>query len=64
MPCTPACLPWRRSFDGPQSTDLKALIEKFWAAGKVVSAVCHGPAGLVSAVGADGKSIFNGRRVS
>ena len=28
----------------------------------MVSAVCHGPAGLVSARGADGKSILSGRR--
>jgi len=35
-----------------------------WSAGKVVAAVCHGPAGLVSACDADGTSIVNGRRVT
>lgn len=33
-------------------------------AGKVVAAVCHGPAGLVDATGPDGKSLFNGKRVT
>jgi len=37
------------------------LISQFWAAGKVVSAVCHGPAALTGAVDASGKSIFAGR---
>ncbi|KAF9482438.1 ThiJ/PfpI [Pholiota conissans] len=38
------------------------LIGKFWDAGKIVSAVCHGPAALVGAVDASGKSIFAGRK--
>ncbi|KAF8913849.1 ThiJ/PfpI [Gymnopilus junonius] len=37
------------------------LISQFWAAGKIVSAVCHGPAALTGAVDASGKSIFAGR---
>ena len=36
--------------------------EQFWKAGKIVSAVCHGPAALVKAVDGEGKSIFEGRR--
>ncbi|KAJ3506042.1 hypothetical protein NLJ89_g7094 [Agrocybe chaxingu] len=38
------------------------LISDFWKEGKVVSAVCHGPAALVGAVDASGKSIFEGRK--
>ncbi|MEM8774064.1 MAG: type 1 glutamine amidotransferase domain-containing protein [Pseudomonadota bacterium] len=41
-------------FDYPESTELKSLIEAFDRAGKIISAVCHGPAGLVSAKKADG----------
>ena len=33
-------------------------------AGKAVGAVCHGPCGLVDATGPDGKSLFNGKRVT
>lgn len=38
------------------------LASAFWQAGKVTAAVCHGPAGLVQAVDASGKSIFAGRK--
>ncbi|KAI0787174.1 ThiJ/PfpI [Irpex lacteus] len=38
------------------------LASAFWQKGKVVSAVCHGPAALVQAVDADGKSIFSSRQ--
>ncbi|KAG6860995.1 hypothetical protein C0995_005015 [Termitomyces sp. Mi166 len=38
------------------------LASKFYQMGKIVSAVCHGPAALVGAVDADGKSIFAGKR--
>ncbi|TEB30212.1 class I glutamine amidotransferase-like protein [Coprinellus micaceus] len=37
------------------------LASDAWKEGKVVSAVCHGPAALVQAVDASGKSIFSGR---
>ncbi|HSD36256.1 MAG TPA: type 1 glutamine amidotransferase domain-containing protein [Rhodocyclaceae bacterium] len=51
-------------WDLPNDAGVTRAVETAWAAGKVVAAVCHGPAGLVSAKGADGKSILNGRRVS
>lgn len=51
-------------FDGPGNPDLKRALEQFWASGKIVSAVCHGPAGLVSANDANGQSIIKGRRVT
>lgn len=37
------------------------LANKFYRSGKIVSAVCHGPAALVGVTGADGKSIFDGK---
>ncbi|PPR05643.1 hypothetical protein CVT24_002869 [Panaeolus cyanescens] len=37
------------------------LVSDFWQSGKIVSAVCHGPAALVGGVDANGKSIFEGR---
>ena len=40
------------------------LVGQSYAAGKPVAAVCHGPAGLVNALGADGKSILLGKKVN
>jgi len=35
-------------FDFPQSEKLASLITGFYESGKIVSAVCHGPAGLLN----------------
>ena len=51
-------------FDYPESEELARLIERLDRQGKIVAAVCHGPAGLVSAMGPDGKPLVNGRRVA
>ena len=51
-------------FDYPNSKELARLIETFDRSGKVVSAVCHGPAGLVSATKADGTPFVAGKRVA
>ncbi|KAA1476758.1 class I glutamine amidotransferase-like protein [Dentipellis sp. KUC8613] len=40
------------------------LAEKFLHSGKIVSAVCHGPAALVGVKGTDGNSIFDGRKAT
>ena len=40
------------------------LASQFWQAGKVVSAVCHGPAALVGATDSNGDSIFKGREAT
>ncbi|KAF8529200.1 class I glutamine amidotransferase-like protein [Hysterangium stoloniferum] len=40
------------------------LVNQFWAAGKITSAVCHGPAALVGGTDTSGKSIFSGRKVT
>lgn len=51
-------------WDLPNSAALAALLSKAWTDGKVVAAVCHGPAGLVNVKDADGKPVVAGRRVS
>lgn len=51
-------------FDYPDSAALAKLVADYDAAGKVVAAVCHGPAGLVGARRADGTPVVAGRRVA
>jgi putative intracellular protease/amidase len=51
-------------FDFPVSTALASAISRAWKAGRVVAAVCHGPAGLLGAVDSDGQPVVAGRRVS
>lgn len=41
-------------FDLPENLDLGRLLREFHDAGKIIAAVCHGPAGLVGATLADG----------
>jgi putative intracellular protease/amidase/sugar lactone lactonase YvrE len=41
-------------FDLPDNADLQRLLREFHDAGKMIAAVCHGPAGLVGATLADG----------
>ncbi|USX55340.1 type 1 glutamine amidotransferase domain-containing protein [Lentzea sp. HUAS12] len=43
---------------------LGALLADFHDNGKVVAALCHGPAGLLSAVRADGTFVFAGREMA
>lgn len=51
-------------WDLPDHAALTRLLEDAWAQGKTVSAVCHGPAGLVNVRDQDGRPIVAGRRVS
>lgn len=51
-------------FDYPDSAPLARMVADFDATGKVVAAVCHGPAGLVGARRADGTPVVAGRRVA
>lgn len=51
-------------FDFPTSQALGALIADLDAQGKVVSAVCHGPAGLLAARREDGTPVIAGRKVT
>ncbi|XP_024388839.1 glutathione-independent glyoxalase HSP31 [Physcomitrium patens] len=50
-------------YDGPVDQDFIALGNRFWAEGKIISSVCHGPAGLVGMTAPDGTSIFKGKKV-
>ncbi|MGX9430567.1 MULTISPECIES: type 1 glutamine amidotransferase domain-containing protein [Bradyrhizobium] len=51
-------------WDLPDSAELASLLTKAWAQGKVVAAVCHGPAGLVNAKDETGAPLVGGRRVA
>lgn len=51
-------------WDLPDSAALTRLVSESFDAGKIVAAVCHGPAGLVSAKRGDGRPIVEGRRVN
>ncbi|VDC03377.1 unnamed protein product [Peniophora sp. CBMAI 1063] len=45
-------------FDLPDDPVNIALANEFWRSGRIVSAVCHGPAALVNVTDADGKNIY------
>lgn len=51
-------------WDMPKSTRLAELLFTAWGQGKVVSAVCHGPAGLVNVKDVNGQPLVAGRRVA
>jgi putative intracellular protease/amidase len=51
-------------WDLPESEPLARLVGAMFDQGKIVAAVCHGPAGLVSAKRADGRPLVEGRRVT
>lgn len=47
-----------------QDPDLGRLLTQADAAGKIIGAVCHGPAALLSAVDSEGNWLFTGRRMT
>lgn len=51
-------------WDLPRSAELAELLGKAWVEGKVVAAVCHGPAGLVNVRDEAGAPLISGRRVT
>ncbi len=51
-------------WDLPENTALADLLTTAFAEGKVVAAVCHGPAGLVNAKDTEGRPLVAGRKVS
>ncbi|MFT3972202.1 MAG: type 1 glutamine amidotransferase domain-containing protein [Amaricoccus sp.] len=51
-------------WDLPESAELAALLGRAWAQGKIVAAVCHGPAGLVNVKDETGAPLVSGRRVT
>ena len=51
-------------WDAAEDDTLARTVGSLFDAGKVVAAVCHGPAGLVKAQRQDGRPIIDGLRVS
>ncbi len=51
-------------WDLPNDPAVTKLVEKQFAANKIIAAVCHGPAGLVTAKRADGQSILFNKKVN
>lgn len=51
-------------WDLPAAPAVARLVEAFFNAGKVVGAVCHGPAGLLAARRPDGQPVISGLRVN
>jgi putative intracellular protease/amidase len=51
-------------WDLSQDKDLKKLVEKFYNNNKIISAVCHGPAGLIQATDKNGDSILKNKKIT
>jgi putative intracellular protease/amidase len=51
-------------FDFPKSVELARLTAKFYESGKVVSAVCHGPAGLLEVKLSGGDYLIAGKNLT
>lgn len=51
-------------FDLPACHELQALLRSQYEAGRIVAAVCHGPAGLVDVLLSDGQPLVSGKRLT
>lgn len=51
-------------FDFPKSVALAELTTKFYESGKIVSAVCHGPAGLLEVKLSNGNRLIEGKDIT
>ncbi|MFD0888840.1 type 1 glutamine amidotransferase domain-containing protein [Streptosporangium algeriense] len=51
-------------FDFPRSDDLESLVARFHESGRVVSAVCHGPCGLLNVTLSTGEPLVKDRDVT
>lgn len=51
-------------FDLATNTELAKVVEYFYKKNKLISAICHGPAGLLLAKKEDGTSILNNKRLT
>jgi putative intracellular protease/amidase len=51
-------------WDLPKSEGVRRLVEEADAQGKVIAAVCHGAAGLVTALRPDGEPVIAGKRIN
>ena len=50
--------------DLPDNPDLGRILTELYDSGRIVAAMCHGPAGLLSAVRPGGGWVFAGRRIT
>lgn len=51
-------------FDLATDEDSQAIVREFWEKGKVVAAVCHGPAALCNVTLEGGKHLLDGQAVT
>jgi len=51
-------------FDFPQNPHIKAIVRDYYESGKVIGAVCHGPAALVNVTLSNGNSLLQNKTVS
>lgn len=51
-------------FDIAQDRTVAKIVEDFYKNGKIVSAVCHGPVGLIQALDENGEPIVKGKKVT
>jgi putative intracellular protease/amidase len=51
-------------FDFPDNAAIKSLVSEYYQSGKVVGAVCHGPAALVNVILDDGNALVANKTVS
>ena len=51
-------------FDLPNNAEVKRLLKEFDKDGKIIAAVCHGPAAFVGAQKADGTPLVKGRTIT
>lgn len=51
-------------WDMPTSVPLARIIARLFETGRVIAAVCHGPAGLIGARTADGEPLVHGRKLT
>ena len=58
------CVPQKAMFDLATDTTSQQVIREFYEAGKVISAVCHGPAAFVNVVLSDGSNLVHGAEVT
>ena len=51
-------------FDFPENKSIQEIVKKYYQSGKVVAAVCHGPAALVNVTLDNGKHLLENKTVS
>lgn len=51
-------------FDFPENESLQSLVKNYHQSGKVIGAVCHGPAALLNVKLNNGDYLLNGRKIS